>query len=1258
MSLSGDNSGIGLDPNSLGKGLWQSTVDYEPYDLVRYNGMPYIATGPVTTGDLPSNSNNWVTIPGTASLDGTDGADGNSFLLIYIRDSNPPAQPSGGTYADPSAGTGWSLTIPSGSNNLYGCVVEKYGDGTTFTYSVPFNMSGPKGLDGISPPAPKNGQGLTTIYRRSNGNLSARPTGGSYDGTTITPPANWSLDIPSTSEGSRLFASDLTLDNNSNSISNYTLPYRKNANPPPTPQDGRDGKAGEGLARIYRRSNTDLTVAPTGATYNGTVVTPPSGWSLDIPAESLGDKLFASDLQLNPNSNTVTSTSLPFQLNGDQGDSYARIYRKSTTDLTGVPTGSTYNGSIVIPPSGWSTTAPTLVTGEKLFASDLVIDHVNNSVKSTSEIFQLNGNEGDDGDAFRLITRRSTTDLSGVRPTGASWTRAGVFTPPSGWSLGTAPGSDDLYGCVIQRFGETDTIRIDFPFKMTGEIGGIGPIGPTGEFFRPLMIRRSGSTPPAPQGLTIDSSGIFTNLTSSGPDGLIWDDQVPSGNAALYWQIVKIDIVNTTITNISTPFLMSDPSTSGGGGTGTGVTGAKGDSQRLVFGRFASAVTPTAPTGLGFNSGRITGVGSGNDGTSWNDDVPSPQGANTVLWGLPVEISNEHDTVHVVSSPFRMGGGEPGADGDSIDFIFRRDTSIPSTPTGGTWDGTNYNAPAGWFASIPSGSDPLYVTLVKLSGKDSTNTGITYEAPIKISPTNGIDGAKGNSVRSLYLRKSTTPLSPIGLTINSSGIFQNLRSTRPAPNNDLWSILNPSGSDPLYKQDVELDFQLSTLTILGPPYSGGGQIGNDGADGNSIDLIYRRSTVRPSNPTGGTATNGRITTLPSNWSLTVPTGSDPLYVSVVRINGETQAITYDEPERFSGITGLDGIDGDSLDLLYRRSSTQPTLPSGGSATDGRLSTLPSGWSRQVPSGSEPLYISIVHVDGATQTITYDEPSRLSGITGLDGADGNSIDLVYRKSSTRPTLPSGGSATNGRIATLPSGWSRQIPSGNDPLYVSVAHINGETQAITYDEPSRMSALDGTAGDNGQSILEIYRSSASTPTDPATGSIATAADPNSYTAPADWSLSIPSRTMTADIYRAIVTIPRTGTTPTITRALFLEARLSTPPVSPPTQMSYSDGIEYGISAGNTPSSTHLDSAAFSLAIGESHTTELLTFPVTTTTNDDFYIRLPTGLTLTNAIESVDGEEFSNWNKVTGQNVWIYTIGFEDSQNSFTFTIRRDS
>ena len=1132
MALSDSNSGIGLDPSTLGKGLWQSTVDYEAYDLVRYNGLPYVATGPVTTGDLPSNSNNWVQLPGTGSLDGAAGGDGNSLLQIYIRDANPPPQPSGGTYADPSAGTGWSRTIPSGVNDLYGCIVELDGDGSTFTYSAPFRMTGQKGADGISPPAPKNGQGLAIIYRRSNGNLSARPTGGSYDGTTVTPPANWSLDIPPTSEGSRLFASDLSLDNNSNAITFYTRPYRKNANPPPTPEDGRDGDAGEGLARIYRRSNTDLTVAPTGSTYNGTVVTPPSGWSLDIPAESLGDKLFASNLQLNPNSNTVTSTSLPFQLNGDQGDSFARIYRKSATTLTGTPTGATFNGSVVAPPSGWSLSIPTLNEGENLFGSDLLIDHVNNTVKSTSETFQMNGNEGEDGDAFRIVTIRSTIDLSGARPTGTSWSSAGVFIPPTGWSLGTAPGSDPLYGCVIQRFGETDTIRVDFPFRMTGPVGGMGQRGYTGEFFRPIMIRRSGSTPPPPQGITIDSSGNFTNLTSSGVDRLIWDDQAPSGNAALYWQFLKIDVVNTTVTNISTPFLISDPS-SGGGGTGTGATGAKGDSQRFVFGRFAPAVTPTAPTGLGFNSGRITGVGSGNDGTSWNDDVPAPQGANTVLWGLPVEISNEHDTVHVVSGPFRMGGGAPGADGDSVDFIFRRDTSIPTTPTGGTWDGTNYNAPAGWFASIPSGSDPLYFTLVKLSGKDKTNTGISYEAPIKISPTDGIDGDKGNSVRPLYIRKASVPLSPTGLTINNSGIFQNLRSTRPTPNNDLWSIVNPSGSDPLYKQDVELDFQLSTVTILGPPYSGGGQIGHDGNDGNSIDLIYRRSTVRPSNPTGGAATNGRITTLPSNWSLSVPTGSDPLYASVARIDGETQAITYDEPARFSGLVGIDGIDGDSLDLLYRRSSSLPSLPSGGAATNGRLSTLPSG------------------------------------------------------------------------------WSRQIPSGSDPLYVSVAHIDGATQAIIYDEPSRFSAFDGTNGDDGQSLLEIYRASASIPADPATGSIATAADPSSYTAPADWSLNVPTRTMTADIYRAIVTIPRTGTTATVTRALFLEARLTTPPVIPSTQ---SFSLNYGLTS-SSPSYAISGTTATStvdLASGQEGNFDFRT-PTNSDAHPNFYFDLPTGLTL---------------------------------------------
>ena len=163
------------------------------------------------------------------------------------------------------------------------------------------------------------------------------------------------------------------------------------------------------------------------------------------------------------------------------------------------------------------------------------------------------------------------------------------------------------------------------------------------------------------------------------------------------------------------------------GATGSvGAAGPKGDSQRVVYGRFASGVTPSSPTGLGFNNGRVTGTGTGNDGASWNDDIPPVSGSYTVLWAAPVEIDNANNTLHVLDTPYPAQGerGEPGTaamrgetgsagpEGSFHDVLFRRfaagDTLTTPINARFNWDTRAYTNLAGWTTDVPSGTDPLW----------------------------------------------------------------------------------------------------------------------------------------------------------------------------------------------------------------------------------------------------------------------------------------------------------------------------------------------------------------------------------------------------------------------------------------------------------------------------------------------------------------------------------------------------------------------
>ena len=115
--------------------------------------------------------------------------------------------------------------------------------------------------------------------------------------------------------------------------------------------------------------------------------------------------------------------------------------------------------------------------------------------------------------------------------------------------------------------------------------------------------------------------------------------------------------------------------------------------------------------------------------------------------------------------------------------------------------------------------------------------------------------------------------------------------------------------------------------------------------------------------------------------------------------------------------------------------------------------------------------------------------------------------------------------------------------------------------------------------------------------------------------------------------------------------------TPP--PSNTMTYTNGITYGLSDdSNNPVGTALQSDAFTLAVGQTHTTEVLDLPRTTVTGDNWYVTLPAGLTLTSVRDTVEGEVLDDWARTGMTQMWVYAVGFARGQNDMSFTVRRDT
>jgi hypothetical protein len=434
-----------------------------------------------------------------------------------------------------------------------------------------------------------------------------------------------------------------------------------------------------------------------------------------------------------------------------------------------------------------------------------------------------------------------------------------------------------------------------------------------------------------------------------------------------------------------------------------------------------------------------------------------------------------------------------GSDGKSTFTapIFKRATSTPSTPTGGTFNfGTNVlTPPSGWSTTVPSGTDPIYQANFQfsISGDTGTVTAGTWSTPVVIAE-NGDNGVNGLStfVFPVYKRQSSTPSAPSG------GSYNFTTNTITAPSG--WSSSVPAGTDPIYVSTTQAQISGATgtdssLTWTSPILFV--QNGDAGTDGKSTFTapIFKRATSAPSAPTGGTFNFGtNVLTAPSGWSITIPSGTNPIYEATFQfsISGDTGTVTagtWSTPVVIAE-NGTDGTDGLSTFTfaVHKRASSAPSAPSGGSYNfTTNTITAPSGWSEAIPSGTDPVYISTTkaQISGATGTdssLSWTAPVLFvqngedgQSITGAAGPR-NAAGYVYYllSSANAPSSPSATSYNfgTGAFGGLTANWSRTPPTntGGDAkywatsYYVTEATLGG-TQTLTFGTPFASFQFDG-------------------------------------------------------------------------------------------------------------------------------------------------------------------------------------------------------
>jgi len=324
-------------------------------------------------------------------------------------------------------------------------------------------------------------------------------------------------------------------------------------------------------------------------------------------------------------------------------------------------------------------------------------------------------------------------------------------------------------------------------------------------------------------------------------------------------------------------------------------------------------------------------------------------------------------------------------------------------------------------------------------------------------------------------------------SIESPGVLhQNVRFVRPV------LIANYSNQSGITEFDV---FSMTQITA-------------DLSTGASVRYIYSEFATPPALPPSDQTTGWDITSSEfAIWaSLQINTTSPSGVI--------TEYGPWGQPVRIKGNTGPSGASGQAVDIIFRRSAGQPATPNSSL-------NLPNLWHtdvNSVPNGPNPLWSCVGKRSDPGANWIWETPVKISGETVVEL-------LTFRRFASQPTTPTGGTynaATN--VFTPPTNWSSSIPSGTDPVWVSVGLVTiggSETIGTPTWSTAAKAFQDGQSGLNGSrtAILDMYRWSASPPTSFPSGSSTYTWATAQFTAPSSpngWSLTPPSPVSGHNLY----------------------------------------------------------------------------------------------------------------------------------------------
>lgn len=356
-----------------------------------------------------------------------------------------------------------------------------------------------------------------------------------------------------------------------------------------------------------------------------------------------------------------------------------------------------------------------------------------------------------------------------------------------------------------------------------------------------------------------------------------------------------------------------------------------------------------------------------------------------------------------------------------------------------------------------------------------------------------------------------TPAYAWSYRFGNTGTFTAITgSTNPITVNSDAAFLTAAGTNTLVQYKVTVTETTSNLGInqseatISIPILREGQNGVDAINSVQVTLYKRTLTsTAPAVTTAGNSTytfsTGQVVGQPTGWTQIVPAAVDGPYIWTIQVLAASVGTgysfantTWSSPVLFT----QSGTSGSSTALIYayKRSATAPTDNPGivdYSFTTNTITTatLANSWLKAIPSGTDPLYVTLATASstGTTDNIAAAEWTS-PVVLAQNGINSATVYLYARNNNsvTAPTFPTTGTAiytfANGALTgTVPTGWTQTIPAESNG---SVLWVVQATAAAVTSTASILNTGWGTPrvlaqiGANGTSPL-IYNIVSSTP-----------------------------------------------------------------------------------------------------------------------------------------------------------------------------------